>query len=141
MKFTELSLGQVFTTKSIKVTKENITRFASEFDPQYMHLDEKKAEEGMFNGIIASGMHTLALSFKLWVEEEIYGEDVIAGTQMNNVKFIKPVFPDDILFVIVKVIDIKKLKKDQGILTVLLETFNDRDEKVLNAELSAIMKL
>ncbi|MFD1335821.1 MaoC family dehydratase [Oceanobacillus iheyensis] len=141
MKFTELSLGQVFTTKSIKVTKENITRFASEFDPQYMHLDEKKAEKGMFNGIIASGMHTLALSFKLWVEEEIYGEDVIAGTQMNNVKFIKPVFPDDILFVIVKVIDIKKLKKDQGILTVLLETFNDRDEKVLNAELSAIMKL
>ncbi|BAC13222.1 hypothetical conserved protein [Oceanobacillus iheyensis HTE831] len=141
MKFTELSLGQVFTTKSIKVTKENITRFASEFDPQYMHLDEKKAEEGMFNGIIASGMHTLALSFKLWVEEEIYGEDVIAGTQMNNVKFIKPVFPDDLLFVIVKVIDIKKLKKDQGILTVLLETFNDRDEKVLNVELSAIMKL
>ena len=47
MKFDELSVGQVFTTKSLKVSKEDITKFASEFDPQYMHLDEKKAKEGI----------------------------------------------------------------------------------------------
>ena len=43
-----------------------------------MHLDREKASQGMFQGII-SGIHTLALSFKLWVEEGKYGDDVIAG--------------------------------------------------------------
>ena len=47
-------------------------------------------------------MHTLSISFKLWVEEGKYGEEVVAGTQMNNVKFIKPVYPGNTLYVIVK---------------------------------------
>lgn len=41
MRFHEFYIGQVFKTKSLKLTKEDITRFAREFDPQYMHLDEK----------------------------------------------------------------------------------------------------
>ena len=69
MKLDEFTIGDMFETKPYKVTKEDIMRFATEFDPQYMHLDEEKAEQGRFNGIIASGMHTLAISFKLWVEE------------------------------------------------------------------------
>ncbi|MED1018591.1 MaoC/PaaZ C-terminal domain-containing protein, partial [Bacillus atrophaeus] len=95
MKLDEFAIGQVFHTKSFKLTKENIMGFAEEFDPQYMHLDEEKAKEGRFNGIIASGIHTIAISFKLWIEEGFYGDDIIAGTEMNNFKFIKPVYPDD----------------------------------------------
>ena len=111
MKLDEFTIGDVFETKSHKLTKEDIMRFAGEFDPQYMHLDEEKANQGRFNGIIASGIHTLAISFKLWVEEGRYGEDVIAGTRMNNIKFIKPVYPDDELHIIVEVIDKKANKK------------------------------
>jgi acyl dehydratase len=87
MKLDEFTIGDVFETKSYKLTKEDIMRFAGEFDPQYMHLDEEKANLGRFNGIIASGIHTLAISFKLWVEEGRYGADVIAGTRMNNIRF------------------------------------------------------
>src|SRR4051812_49361308 len=130
MKLEEFTIGQEFQTKSLKLTKEDIMRFAGEFDPQYMHLDEEKANQGRFNGIIASGIHTLAISFKLWVEEGIYGDDVIAGTRMNNIKFIKPVFPEDELQITVKVIDKKATKDETGILTVLLSTFNHKDEKV-----------
>ncbi|RDW16374.1 hypothetical protein CWR48_17165 [Oceanobacillus arenosus] len=140
MKLDEFTIGQVFETKSLKLTKEDIKRFAGEFDPQYMHLDEKKANQGRFNGIIASGMHTLAISFKLWVEQGIYGDDVIAGTRMNHIKFIKPVYPGDALHVIVEVIDIKAAKSETGILTVLLSTFNDKDEKVLECDLSVLIK-
>lgn len=74
-------------------------------DPQYMHVDEEKANKGRFNGIIASGTQTLAISFKLWIEEGLYGDDVIAGTEMNHITFIKPVFPDDELHTIVEVLD------------------------------------
>jgi acyl dehydratase len=140
MKFDEFKIGQVFQTKSLKLTKEDIMRFAGEFDPQYMHLDEEKANRGRFNGIIASGIHTLAISFKLWVEEGFYGEDVVAGTKMNNIKFIKPVYPEDELHIIVEVIDKKATKNETGILTVLLSTFNDKEEKVFEGELSVLIK-
>ncbi|MED1205955.1 MaoC family dehydratase [Heyndrickxia acidicola] len=140
MKLDEFTIGQVFQTKSLKLTKEDIMRFAGEFDPQYMHLDEEKAKQGRFDGIIASGIHTLAISFKLWVEEGFYGEDVIAGTRMNNIKFIKPVYPEDELHIIVEVIDKKATKDETGILTVSLSTFNDRDEKVFEGDLSVLIK-
>jgi len=140
MKLDEFTIGQVFQTKSLKLTKEDIMRFAGEFDPQYMHLDEEKANQGKFDGIIASGIHTLAISFKLWVEEGFYGEDVIAGTRMNNIKFIKPVYPEDELHLNVEVIDMKATKDETGILTVSLSTFNDRDEKVFEGDLSVLIK-
>ncbi|MDR7235936.1 MaoC family dehydratase [Neobacillus drentensis] len=140
MKLDMFTIGQVFQTKSFKLTKEDIVRFAGEFDPQYMHLDVEKANKGRFNGIIASGIHTLAISFKLWVEEGFYGDDVIAGTRMNNIKFIKPVYPEDELHIIVEVIDKKATKNETGILTVLLSTFNGKEEKVLEGELSVLIK-
>lgn len=140
MKLDEFTIGQVFQTKSLKLTKEEIMRFAGEFDPQYMHLDEEKANQGRFNGIIASGIHTLAITFKLWVEEGFYGEDVIAGTRMNNIKFVKPVYPEDELHIHVEVIDKKATKNETGILTVSLSTFNNRDEKVFEGDLSVLIK-
>jgi len=139
MKLDEFKIGQVFQTKSLKLTKEDIMRFAGEFDPQYMHLDEEKANQGRFNGIIASGIQTLAISFKLWIEEGLYGDDVIAGTQMNNIKFVKPVYPENELHIIVEVIDKKATKNDSGILTVLLSTFNEKEEKVFEGELSVLI--
>ncbi|WDM22686.1 MaoC family dehydratase [Paenibacillus polymyxa] len=140
MKFNEFFVGQRFETDSIKVTKEKIMEFASEFDPQYMHLDEKKTQEGMFGGIIASGIQTLALTFKLWVECGLYGEDVVAGTAMDNIRFIKPVYPDDELHVVVEVINLEDNRKNTGIVTVNLSTFNHTTQKIFEGELSVIIK-
>ncbi|ADM36579.1 MaoC family dehydratase [Bacillus spizizenii] len=140
MKLDEFTIGQVFKTKSKTLTKDDIMRFASEFDPQYMHVDEEKANKGRFNGIIASGIQTLAISFKLWIEEGFYGDDVIAGTEMNHIRFIKPVYPDDELHTIVKVLDKQPKRNELGILTVLLSTYNHKEEKVFEGELSVLMK-
>lgn len=140
MKLDEFMIGQVFVTKSRKVTKEDIIKFAEEFDPQYMHLDEEKAKQGRFNGIIASGLHTLGISFKLWIETGNFGEDVIAGTEMNNIKFIKPVYPGDELHVIVEVLDKKETKKEAGIISVSVATYNHKEEKVLALDMSALIK-
>jgi acyl dehydratase len=140
MKLDEFSIGDIFETKPYALTEEDVKKFASEFDPQYMHSDHEKASQGMFQGIIASGIHTLALSFKLWVEEGKYGDDVIAGTKMEAVKFIKPVYPTDVLSVRAEVINKKVLNDEQGLLTVRLSTFNDKNIKVYQAELTALIK-
>ena len=138
MKFNEFSLGQVFKTKSIRLTMESITEFAKVYDPQYMHLDAQKASAGRFGGIIASGIQTIAVSFKLWVETGAYGEEVVAGTGMDHIRFVKPVYPDDELRVEAEVIRLEERRRS-GIVTVRLTTFNDKGQKVFSGELSALV--
>lgn len=140
MKFNEFFVGQTFKTKALEITKEDIIRFATEFDPQYMHLDEEKAKEGRFNGIIASGVQTLAVSFKLWIETGSYGDDVIAGTAFNNIKFIKPVYPGDVLYNMVRVIDVKEKKNETGLVTVKFSTFNSKEELVFEGDLTVLVQ-
>ncbi|PPQ49280.1 hypothetical protein C5G87_07890 [Paenibacillus peoriae] len=140
MRFEEFYIGQEFKTKSLRLSKDDIIRFASEFDPQYMHLNEDKAKQGRFNGIIASGIQTLAVSFKLWVETGIYGDEVIAGTSMNNIRFIKPVYPGDELYILVKVTELREKRNETGLVTVLLTTFNEKEEVVFEGELTALIR-
>lgn len=138
MKFGEFTLGQVFRTKSVTVTPESITEFAAVYDPQYMHLDADKAAAGRFGGIIASGIQTMALSFKLWVETGAYGEEVVAGTGMNEIRFVKPVYPNDELRVEAEVIRLEERRRS-GIVTVKLTTFNQKGQLVFSGELSALV--
>ncbi|RAI98086.1 acyl dehydratase [Paenibacillus pabuli] len=140
MKFNEYVIGKSYRTNSIQLSKKDIIDFAKIYDPQYMHIDEAKAKEGRFGSLIASGMQTMSTSFKLWVELGIYGEEVVAGTGMNNIKFIKPVFPDDEISVLAEVIELAPRRSSGGIVTVLLTTFNQNNEKVFQAELSALIR-
>ncbi|MFS0553856.1 MaoC/PaaZ C-terminal domain-containing protein [Brevibacillus sp. 179-C9.3 HS] len=138
MKFDEIFIGQMLVTKSYKMNKEEIIAFASVYDPQYMHIDEEKAKQSRFKGIIASGLHTVNISFKLWVETGVFGDDVIAGTGIHNLKFLKPVYPEDVLYVTATVIE-KKERREAGEVTVLLSTFKNEGEQVLEAEMSALI--
>ncbi|PAD34751.1 MaoC family dehydratase [Terribacillus saccharophilus] len=139
MKFSEYETGQRYETKALKLSKEDIIEFAKVYDPQYMHIDEEKAKQGRFGDLIASGMQTMSTSFKLWVETGVYGEHVVAGTGMNNIQFIKPVFPDDELRVVVEVIETVPKRRGNGIVTVQLSTYNQDEVKVFQAELSALI--
>lgn len=140
MKFDNIEVGKVYKTKSYKVTKEKVIQYAKEFDPQYMHVDEEKAKEGRFKGIIASGLQTFSISMKLWIECDVFGDDIIAGAGMKNIKFLRPVYPDDELHAFVEVTQKAEKTNETGIVDLLLTTYNHKDEKVLEAELSALIK-
>ena len=52
--------GDVHEFGAFEVKRDDIVRFASEFDPQPFHLDEDAARRTLFGGLIASGWHTAA---------------------------------------------------------------------------------
>lgn len=82
----------------------------------------------------------LVIFFKFWIEEGFYGDDVIVGIEMNYIRFIKFVYLDDELYIIVKVFD-KQLKRNElGIFIVLLFIYNYKEEKVFEGELLVLMK-
>ena len=52
--FDDLKLGMRFKSGEAAVSREDIKRFASEFDPQPFHVDEAAAEKSAFKGLAAS---------------------------------------------------------------------------------------
>ena len=53
--FEDLQVGQRRELGSFTFTAESIRRFAREFDPQPMHLDEESGRRSLLGGLAASG--------------------------------------------------------------------------------------
>ena len=53
--FDDLAVGMRFKSGEVQVTESDIKRFASEFDPQPMHMDEDAAANTFFKGLAADG--------------------------------------------------------------------------------------
>ncbi len=77
--FDDLVLGMRFKSPERRVTREDIKRFASEFDPQAYHLDDAAAERSVFGGLAASGWHTAAIAMRLAVETRPFGPHPLLG--------------------------------------------------------------
>jgi len=77
--FDDLAVGMQFKSGEARITAQEIKRFAAEFDPQPMHLDEKAASRTFFKGLAASGWHTASIAMRLLVESRPFGDHPIIG--------------------------------------------------------------
>lgn len=127
----DLHVGQRFTSATRKVDEAEIKAFAREYDPQPFHLDHETAKATIFQGLAASGWHTMALTMRLLVDGgmPIAGGIVGAGAEIT---WPRPTRPGDILQVESEVVDItpSRSKPDRGMVTMKSETKNQRGEVV-----------
>jgi acyl dehydratase len=129
--FNDLEVGQRFTSKTIKVEKQRIQDFASEFDPQPFHLDEELAKNTLFGGLAASGWHTAAVTMRLLVD----GGLPIAGGLVGRsvaIEWPHPTRPGDVLHVDSEIIEVTPSRSQPGRGTIAArgETRNQRGEIV-----------
>jgi acyl dehydratase len=82
--FDDLKLGMRFKSGEKSVTREDIIRFATEFDPQPYHVDEAAAEHTAFKGLAASGWHTAAIAMRLAVEVRPFGPHPLLGIGVDE---------------------------------------------------------
>ena len=129
--FDDLTLGMRFKSGEAAVSKLDILRFAAEFDPQPYHLDEVAAEKTVFKGLAASGWHTAAISMRLCVETRPFGPHPILGLGVDNLRWMMPVRPGDVLHVEGEVVElIPSRTKPQGVVKVKWTAYNQRGEAV-----------
>ena len=77
--FEDFKVGLKFESEPSLISKNEIIDFASKYDPQYFHLDEKAASNGPFGQLTSSGFMTLGKSFT-----QIYEMGVYDGTSMGE---------------------------------------------------------
>ncbi|MHA6260458.1 MaoC/PaaZ C-terminal domain-containing protein [Sporosarcina sp. CAU 1771] len=133
MYFDDFKVGQVYTTGSYLVSKEEIIAFASRYDPQDIHMNEQKARNGPFKGIIASGLLTLGIATKLGVEIGSMTEKFICGVGCDEVRFLEPVYPSDLLTAHIEVVECTPhfKKDDRGFVSFFYKVKNQREKVVL----------
>ena len=125
--------GDIHRFGSIAVEADEIVAFAKRFDPQSFHSDPEAAKRSPFGGLIASGWHTAGLIMRLYVEHYLTHVASLASPGIDELRWLKPVRPGDRLSVRVTVLKAvpSKSKPDRGVVTSLVEVFNQADAPVM----------
>jgi acyl dehydratase len=128
----DIAVGTTFRSGSVRVGREQIRRFAAEFDPQPFHLDDEVARGTIFGGLAASGWHTAAVTMRLLVESEFKPAGGIIGAGFDELRWPRPVRPGDELHVEGEVLETRPSKSNprQGLIKVRTATMNQRGEVV-----------
>jgi acyl dehydratase len=129
--FDDLKVGMRFESDKVTVTKEDILRFAAEFDPQPFHTDEVAAKSTILNGLAASGWHTAAIAMRLAITARPFGPHPLFGAGVDDLRWMKPVRPGDTLHLEGEVVElIPSRTKPQGIARIKWTAYNQSGEVV-----------
>jgi len=77
------------------VTAEEIRAFASEFDPQPMHLDEEAASRSMLKGLAGSGWHLCSIIMRIMFDGFIGRTASLGSPGVNELRWLAPFRPGD----------------------------------------------
>jgi acyl dehydratase len=125
----DLTVGQTFRSTPQPVTAEGIIKFATQFDPQPFHLDERQAQETFFQGLAASGWHTASIAMRLLVDSVPLAGGVI-GTVVEELRWLKPVRPDDAFGLESEVLEIQPGNRPRGLVKLRAVSVNQHGEVV-----------
>ena len=103
--FETFKIGQKQNFGAYEVTEEEIIEFASKYDAQFFHLDHEAAKQSLFGGLCASGWHTCAMTMSMMVANmDAHGRS-LGSPGIDNLRWLRPVYPGDVLSVQMEVLD------------------------------------
>ena len=140
--FEDFRAGDRFVSGGMTVTEAGIIEFARQWDPQPFHIDVEFAKTWTFGGLIASGVHTMAVTLKLWIEQGVFRACSLGAAGIGGVRFPKPVRPGDTLHVLTDVVELRPSasRPDRGIARIRQVTVNQRNEAVMEQETTVFLK-
>lgn len=137
MKYLEdFAVGQAMEFPPRTVNEDEIIAFARDYDPQPFHLDKEAAKQSLFGGLCASGWHTAGLMMRMLVDNMIGKYASMGSPGVDQLRWVKPVFPGDTLHLHGEVVDVKpsRSKPDRGVITSRYEMKNQKGETVLTMQ-------
>ena len=132
--FEDYTPGVVYEFGHSSLSETEIVAFARDYDPQSIHTDPEWSASGPFGGLIASGVHTIAVSMRLYVDHYISHVASLASPGLDELRWPRPVRPGDRLRIRVTVAEARasRSKPDRGLVHSAVEALNQDDEVVLS---------
>jgi 3-hydroxybutyryl-CoA dehydratase len=139
--FEEFQLGQQFTTPARTVTESDIVNFAGlSGDYNQIHTNAELAKSTPYGQRIAHGLLVLSIASGLAMRSGVLEGTVLAFREINEWKFIKPVFIGDTVQVEITTAETKALPRIGGGAIVLgLVVKNQQDETVMKGRWTVLV--
>jgi acyl dehydratase len=108
------------------VTRDEIIAFATEFDPQPMHLDEAAGRASMLGGLAASGWHVCSIMMRILVDGFLGNSSSMGSPGVEEARWLAPLRPGDRVSVRATVLETRASARrpQMGFVTFLFEMFN-----------------
>lgn len=140
--FEDFRRGERFVSGGMTMTEAGIIDFARQWDPQPFHVDAEFAKKWQYEGLIASGLHTMCVTLKLWLELGVLKACSLGSPGLGETQFPRPVRPGDTLRVVTDIVELRPSasKPDRGICRLRQVTINQRGEHVMEQETTVFLK-
>ncbi len=140
--YEDFETGERFISGGMTMTEAGIVEFARQWDPQPFHVDAEFAKKWQYGGLIASGLHTMCVALKLWLELGVLRSCSLGSPGLGETQFPRPVRPGDTLRVVTDIVELRASasKPDRGICRLRQVTINQRGEPVMEQETTVFLK-
>ncbi len=132
--FEDIEIGAVQRFGSYAVTRAEVIDFASRYDPQPFHLSDEAAAQTHFGRLSASGWHSCAMTMAMLVDNLKANTQAGLGSPgVDELRWLKPVYPGDTLSVETCVIDKRpsKSRPEMGSYRSAVTVFNQHGDVVM----------
>lgn len=141
--YEDIEIGRKRAFGHYEVTREEVTEFASKYDPQPFHLDDEAAAQTHFGRLSASGWHTCSMIMAMMVENMAKEKSAGLGSPgVDHLRWKKPVYPGDTLRCETEVLEKRRSasRPEMGIFKTRITTFNQHDEIVLEMQSNGLIR-
>ena len=139
--FEDFEVGEESTTAGRTVTETDIVNFAGiTGDWNEIHTNKEMAQRGPVKQRIAHGALVFSIATGLSVRLGQTADTVIAFYGLDRLRFVKPTFIGDTIKVKQKVEGKSERDDHSGIVTMLNEVINQRDEVVVSYTAKVLLK-
>lgn len=141
MYFEEFQPGQKVLSAARTITESDITAFAGlSGDYNQIHVDAEYSKQTPFGQRVAHGLLGLSIASGLAVQTGVMEGTIIAFREINEWKFIKPVFIHDTIHVEIEVLETKPLRRiGGGSILISLDVKNQTGDTVMKGTWSALI--
>ncbi len=105
--FEDFKVGDRFVSGGMTMTEAGIIEFARQWDPQPFHIDVEFSKKWAFEGLIASGLHTMCATLKLWLELGVFKACSLGSPGLGETQFPRPVRPGDTIKVVTDIVELR----------------------------------
>lgn len=139
--FEEFEAGQTLETAGRTVTEGDIVLFAGiSGDYNRIHVDAEFSKTGTFGQRVAHGLLGLSIASGLVVQTGMMEGTVMAFREINNWKFVSPIYIGDTIHVVVEVKETKAIPRiGGGSIVIELDVKNQSNETVMKGTWTALI--
>lgn len=139
--FEEFTVGLKITTRGRTVTESDIVSFAGlSGDYNRIHTDAEFSKNTPFGARVAHGLLGLSIASGLAVLTGVMEGTILAFREINEWKFIKPIFIGDTIHVVLDVLETKELRRiGGGSVLIELDVRNQDNDTVMKGKWTALI--